>query len=214
MRLERGWSETTNICREAGYLRWSWLMCWASCCFFLCSKCHDARTQLQIYSRTAKRLTFLQKVCNCVRTVWCSQCGSVFVVRSLNIAQRQIRSPPVVSGEFTYCPIFQEQWASEQGTFSAAKAATFHKRTAALNINSARRTTVRKQYQLLDVKFSLARKKSGYFKQFGITDNWGTSGKFTTNQSRKSVHGCTELALQNWISHCQLQWISVELLAM
>jgi hypothetical protein len=49
-------------------------------------------------------------------------------------------------------------------------------------------------------------------KQFGIIDNWGTSGKCTTHQSGISIHGCTELALQN----CQpaVYCISVELLAL
>ena len=98
------------MCRETGYLRCSWLMCRTPCCFFLCSKCHNARTQLQIYSRTAKRLTFLQKVRNCVHTVWCSHCGTVScglssshsVKREDRLSTAVCSSPIPPRGELSY----------------------------------------------------------------------------------------------------------------
>jgi hypothetical protein len=204
MRLERGRSKTANMCREAGYFRCSWLMCWASSCFFLCSKCHNARTQLQIYSRTAKRLTFLQKIRNCVHTVWCSHCGSVLYgpsvwcshcgsvlygpSRSHGVKHEACRSTAVGSSPIP--PYFRSSEPQTQTPFSEAKATTFYSRTL---------------YQLdtEDCSLVLPERRVVIFRQFGIIENRGTSGKFTTNQSRKSVQGCTELALQDWISHCQ-----------
>jgi hypothetical protein len=136
----------TNMCRAAGYLRCSWLTCRASCCFFLCSKCHNARTQLQIYSRTAKRLTFLQKLRNCVNTVWCSHCGSVLCgpSRSYSVKHEARLSTAVSSSPIP--PSFKSSEPQNQAPFSAATAITFHNCTAAININSTPRPAVRKLF--------------------------------------------------------------------
>lgn len=145
------------MCREADYFRCSWLMCRTSCCFFLCSKCHNARTQLQIYSRTAK--TLLQKVRNCVHTVWCSHCGSVFygLSRSHSVKHEARLSTAVCSSPIP--PNFKSSEPQTQAAFSAAKETTFHNRTAALNINSTRKTAVRKRLHLFDVKLVLSERR-------------------------------------------------------
>jgi hypothetical protein len=98
--------KTTNMCREAYYLRCSWLICRASCCFFLCSKCQNPVANLQPKCKEANPSTESTQMCaySLVFTLW--QC----VVRSLKIAQCQTRSPPVDSGVFiTYSSRFQKQ---------------------------------------------------------------------------------------------------------
>jgi hypothetical protein len=99
LRLETGWSWARNTFREAGYeyLRCSWLMCQDIQCrslvlsFFV----QNAKTQLQIYSRTAEWLTFLQKLRHDVHIVFSLWQGSV---RSLKIAVSNTK------------PVCQQRW--------------------------------------------------------------------------------------------------------
>ena len=173
-------------------------MCRASRCFILCSKRHNARTQLQFYSRTAKRLTFLQKLCNCVHTVWCSHCGSVFygLSRSRGVKHEARLSTAVSSSPNP--PFFKSSEPQTKAPFRAATEITWPFTTAKRHLISTRNGGLQSEndfsYSAWWSFNSLARNKSGYFKQCGVIYNWETSGKFTTNQSRKSVHGCTEFA--------------------